>query len=61
MAIQEEFLDSADIFDNADIGIDSDSLQNIIDNEYVVNNNIGSETPLQQFNDYWDDVNKWYQ
>jgi hypothetical protein len=58
--IQDEFFDDAITFDNADVDCDRD-IQSIIDDEYITHNIFDRSPKLQQFNDYWDDVNKWYQ
>jgi hypothetical protein len=58
--IQDELFDDAIIFDNADVDFETD-IQSIIDDEYITHNVFDRGPRLQQFNDYWDDVNKWYQ
>jgi len=58
--IQDDFFDDTVTFDNAEADFDRD-IQSIIDDESIANNVFDRGPGLQQFNDYWDDVNKWYQ
>lgn len=57
---QDDFFDDTITFDNAEVDFDRD-IQSIIDDESIANNVFDRGSRLQQFNDYWDDVNKWYQ